>query len=121
MKVLFFGASHTVTTTSTSLSTTAKLSFSAYNTLGNIVQSFASAASGAEQDKVRATSAAHLKGVGSLVDQVSTEMARLGLQEGQMQPLGRCTALCASGLVVELTLAPFARLNEYVELTSSTV
>ena len=118
VKVLFFEGSATVTTTTTEMSSSASMSFSGYSTLHNDALSLQSnSPSVTEQGKLQRAASTYLERIGSLDHQAREELKRLGLVDGQILPLSYCTQICTSGLVVQLLLAPFARLNEFVALT----
>ena len=115
VKVVFFESSATTTTTTTAMSSSSSMAFSSYSTLNNDALSLHSdSLSVAEQEKLRHAASIYLKKVGSLDHHARKELGRLGLTDGQTVPLSRCTQICKSGLVVQLLLAPFARLNEFV-------
>lgn len=67
------------------------------------------------QDNLAKVATAYLSKVRNLDARVEEVLGNLGLQDGKVLPLAQASRLCRSGLVVQILLAPYARLNEYVE------
>lgn len=117
IKVLFFEESVSTSTTTTSATSSASMIFNGYSTLDHNSQSFTtSSLSSGDQTKLRDVASAYLRKVSSLDHRARQELKRLGLKDGKAVSLSACSRICESGLVVELLLAPFARLNDYVAL-----
>ncbi|KAK4169842.1 hypothetical protein QBC43DRAFT_283407 [Cladorrhinum sp. PSN259] len=118
VKVLFFSASYTHTEVTEEHSSSSSISFSGYSTLDN-VQPCALTLSGNSQGNelrvLQMRAKEYLNKVAGLQKHVETVMKDVGLVDGGTLKLGDCMRLCRSGLVVELLLAPFARLNQYVQ------
>ncbi|KAK4205405.1 hypothetical protein QBC40DRAFT_320126 [Triangularia verruculosa] len=119
VKLLFFTASATHTETWESSSQSSSMSFSGYSTLDPNQQPFALTLSsnqsvnpGRDEMILRQHAMVYLDKVSSLTTEVWKKLQELGLTEdGAELKLADCTRLCKSGLVVELLLAPYARLN----------
>lgn len=120
VKILFYTASKTHTERSSSFSTSSTMTFCGYNSLEQKTDELTSPDKSTleQQARLRDASAEYMKKVGSLDSEVRVSMARLGLEDAQKLPLSVCPLICQSGLVVELLLAPFARLNQYVKRAS---
>lgn len=115
VKVLFFKASVSHTEEWSSFDETASFTFCGYSTLDASSRSLsAQGNSRSELQGLQAGAAEYLAKVGSLEEQVRTQLATIGLKDGGLLPLSKSQDLCESGLVVQLLLAPFARLNQYV-------
>lgn len=118
VKVLFVEKSVTTTTTTTTMSSSSAMKFSGYSTLHHDTKSLTSESlSVAEQTGLQNAASTYLKKVASLDHDVRDALKDLGLKEGQTLPLSSCSELCKSGLVVQLLLAPLARLNDFVVST----
>jgi hypothetical protein len=119
VKVLFVKKSITKTTSDTEVSGSSKLAFSGYTTFGQKSITMSSAdVSPADPARLQQAAAEYLTMVGDLPSDIRGQMRKLGLVDGQALRLSSCSGICESGLVVQLLLAPFARLNEYVQLLS---
>ena len=115
VKVLFFEESVTHTTTSSSYTSNASMTFCGYSTLQKATQSTKTESLiPSEQARMQRAASAYLKRVGSVDHEAKETLAKLGLKDGQTLPLSSCTDICQSGLVVQLLLAPLARLNDFV-------
>ncbi|CAG9982475.1 unnamed protein product [Clonostachys byssicola] len=91
--------------------------FAGYNTLGSSKKSLeARDLSPMGLSALQSTSAAYLDKVRALDPTARGELERLGLRDGQSISLSKCSEICESGLVVQLLLAPYARLTQYIEL-----
>ncbi|KAK0642162.1 hypothetical protein B0T16DRAFT_462167 [Cercophora newfieldiana] len=125
VKALFFEVEATYTETWSSASQSASISFSGYSTLDPSPEPCSlTLASGASPDDasyarnqqiIRDRATLYLAKVSTLQKQVWESLQHLGLTHGAKLGLSDCTKLCRSGLVAELLLAPYARLNQYVE------
>jgi len=120
VKLLFFEASATHTEVKEEHSASSSISFSGYSTLDNmqpctLMLPGGTGQSGSDQRVLQQTAREYLNRVQGLQEQVQKVMNEVGLVDGGNLKLADCTRLCRSGLVVELLLAPFARLNQYVE------
>ncbi|KAK3367763.1 hypothetical protein B0H63DRAFT_515541 [Podospora didyma] len=119
--VLFVSASLTIREESSSLAESSTISFNAYSTLDahgtpcEMTLSSGTAVPSHQQEELRKKASNCLAKVASLQKDVSDLMAKTGIVDGARLPFSNYSRLCRSGLVVELLLAPFARLNEYVE------
>ncbi|KAK0629293.1 hypothetical protein B0T17DRAFT_615088 [Bombardia bombarda] len=121
VKVLFVKVSVTHKTSSSSSSAESKLSFSGYNTLTKQTESVAVVSKRAYDEKqalINQAAVRYLATVANLPQEVRKRMRQLKLCDGQALPLNACADICQSGLVVQLLLAPYARLNQYVSLVS---
>lgn len=116
VKLLFFEATAPpITTTKKSSDASTSMSFCGYSTLQHEASSLTcSNLSMAEQQQFQRASSAYLQMIASLDQDVRKVKERLKLKDGHTLPLSDCTAICQSGLVVRLLLAPFARLNAFV-------
>lgn len=119
VKLLFFEESlPPIVKTSKSSESASSIRFIGYNTLGNNKKSIeAKDLSPSGLSSLQKTSTAFLQDIGALQVTARKELKRLGLKNGQPMSLSQCADVCRSGLVVQLLLAPFARLTQYVELT----
>ncbi len=118
VKTLFFKASATHTESKTEQSASSSIAFSGYSTLDGgqpCALALAGGSSAYEQRVVQLRATEYLDKVKGLPQQVRKVMKEAGLVDGGSLALADCTRLCRSGLVAELLLAPFARLNQYVE------
>ncbi|KAF5536436.1 hypothetical protein FPHYL_12968 [Fusarium phyllophilum] len=123
VKALFFERAlpEAVITTSSSDSSSC-ITFVGYSTLGNSKRSVeANGLSETGLGALQKVSAAFLQEVGALEISARNVMNRLGLVDGQQLSLERCSEVCKSGLVVQLLLAPYNRLVEFVELAAARI
>ncbi|KAH6876590.1 hypothetical protein B0T10DRAFT_566805 [Thelonectria olida] len=116
VKVLFWSESATHTEVMTSQSHSSTLSFSGYSTLdtGQPCALDSKGASPRDEEELRKQANDYLVKVRELQTKVRDVMAEVGVVDGAELPLSDCARLCRSGLVVELLLTPYARLNQYV-------
>ena len=118
VELLFSTESVSTTEVKEMSQSSANLSFSGYSTLDQAPSScsleIAATAPTHLQDLQRRAND-YLTKVRDLQATVRKLMEELGIADGVQLPLSDCVRLCKSGLVVELLLAPFARLNQYVE------
>ncbi len=118
VKVLFFEASVTHVESKTEQSMSSSIAFSGYSTLDGgqpCALALAAGSSAYDQRVLQLRATEYLDKVKGLPQQVQKVMQEVGLVDGGSLALADSTRLCRSGLVVELLLAPFARLNQYVE------
>lgn len=115
VKVLFAKASKTFTKESESFDASASMFFTAYNTLQNQKETIdaPSLPEWVQTNLMRAT-VTFLDQVSSLDGDTRTMLRKLHLRHNQQLPLSACSDICESGLVVQLLLAPFARLEDFV-------
>jgi hypothetical protein len=120
VKVLFYTASTTHTESSSSFNTSSSMNFCGYSSLEQKVDDLTTPnrSSVDEQAQLQQVAADYMKKVGSLDSDVRKSLADLGLKDAEKLSLSVCPRVCQSGLVVELLLAPFARLNQYVNRAS---
>ena len=117
VKVLFFEESVSTSTTTSMANASSSLKFNGYSTLHGDQKSITSETiSSSSQVDLQQEASIYLKKVASLDHVARTTLQNLGLQDQQALPLSDCSKLCQSGLVVQLLLAPLARLNEFVNL-----
>jgi len=117
VKVLFVKASATFSTSKTSFDSSSAMSFCGYSTLDNHQLAIASVTlSEAEQRALKEAAGCFLDKVQSLEGRARAKLKSMHLEDGQILPLSACVELCQSGLVVQLLLAPFARLEEFVSV-----
>ena len=118
IKTLFFEASATHTERKSEQSASSSIAFSGYSTLDGAppcALALAGGLSAGDQRVLQLRATEYLDKVKGLPQQVRKVMQEVGLVDGGGLALADCTRLCRSGLVAELLLAPFARLNQYVE------
>ncbi len=118
VKTFFFEASATHAESKTERSASSSFAFSGYSTLDGgqpCALALASGSSAHDQRILQLGATAYLDKIKGLPQQVRKVMQEAGLVDGGSLALADCTRLCRSGLVAELLLAPFARLNQYVE------
>jgi hypothetical protein len=123
VKALFFDKAlpEVVTTTNSSHSSSC-ITFVGYSTLGNSKRSVeAKDLSPMGLGGLQKISTSFLQEVGALEVTARKEIKRLGLVDGQRLSLDQCSEICKSGLVVQLLLAPYHRLVEYVELAAASI
>lgn len=121
VKTLFWSASETYRESEYSYSTEAAFSMSAYSTLVEDGDSSGlspvvsiNSTSTYQMETLVHTTAVYLEKVRELQSQVKKIMCEVGLEDGARLPVADCGRLCKSGLVAELLLQPYARLNEYL-------
>ena len=104
-----------ITKTWEEASATSTLDFCGYSTLGAKSEQTAFKGSSAEeQQQLQRQAKVYLEQIASLHTNVRSRLAEVGLKDGEKLPFSACSRICRSGLVVQLYLAPFARLDEYV-------
>ncbi|KAF2497635.1 hypothetical protein BU16DRAFT_606206 [Lophium mytilinum] len=119
VKVVFFEASKTWASSSSSSDVHAKLDFCGYSTLEDKSLSRRYETSREGQDsQLRQAINTYFDKVRSLERDVRKKLLELKLKDGQKIQLSAGTGVCESGLVAQLILSPFARLPEYVEYAS---
>ena len=117
VKVLFWSIGYKTRSESESSSASASISFCGYNTFTNELKSIASKAQSAhDQAQIQSEAARYMQEINDLDRTVRRKLKDFGLMNGQSLPLEHCSSLCGSGIVVNLLLAPFARLNEVTRL-----
>ena len=105
-----------VTETWKKASASSTLEFCGYSTLGPMSEQVAVKGTSAEEQKqLQQRAKDYLELIPCLRKDVDSKLAELSLEDGQKLPLAACSRICRSGLVVQLLLAPYARLNEYVQ------
>ncbi|KAK3389205.1 hypothetical protein B0H63DRAFT_445418 [Podospora didyma] len=121
VKVLFVSASVTVKASSSSSTAESKLSLVGYNSIGQKSENITAVSKGTgdeQQAQIKEAAGRYLASVAELPREVRKRMHKLKLRDGQALPLSAVTRICTSGLVVQLLLAPFARLNQYIGLAN---
>lgn len=119
VKVLFVKKSVSKTTETVETSGSSSFAFSGYSTLGSkSVSVSATNPQPGDQHRIQTAAAEYLTMVGDLPSEIRKQMRQLGLVDGQAVPLSSSASICESGLVVQLLLAPFARLTEFTQLLS---
>ena len=116
VKVLWVSKSISHEETSSSFSSAATFTFSGYSTLDREALTLSRVAwsvHGLANEQQAA--ALYMKKIACLEEEVRRVMSRLGLADGQDLPLSSAAQICESGIAVQLLLAPYARLNQYVE------
>lgn len=104
-----------ITKTWEEASATTTLDFCGYSTLGaKSEQTVFKGSSTEEQQQLQRQAKVYLEQIASLHTDVRGRLAELGLKDGEKLPFSACSTICRSGLVVQLYIAPFARLAEYV-------
>ncbi|KAF9641488.1 hypothetical protein BFW01_g1471 [Lasiodiplodia theobromae] len=121
LKVLFWTASHTESKSWSNSTSAARVSVSAFSTLGPLRLS-ASAAGGSELQRLAADAKAVLASIDNVPARVEATVAELGVRPGEKAVVGEdmCDGLCDSGLVVELVLMPIETLREVQAWATST-
>jgi hypothetical protein len=117
VKVLFYSASTTHKSSSSTTTSSSTMSFCSYNSLEQTNRSLSipAKASTYEQTYLQQIATEHMQKIASLSSEVRKRLKDLDLDDGEKLPWSICQSICQSGLVVELLLAPFSRLNQYIE------
>lgn len=120
VKVLFVSASASHTEEHAKEESSASLSVCGYSTMQNVNESVATrSASLVEQGEVQEVAARYMAMVASLEDDARERLRKLALlKEGHRLPLSTGFDACRAGLVVQLLLSPFSRMEEYVRVSS---
>ena len=123
VKVLFFSASVSHTETMRSETSGSTFTFTGYNSLhATVAEVTTEDLTAAKMDILRQNSSENLRQVACLESEARDAMSRLPLKDGHFLSLSESAAICKSGLVVQLLLAPFKRLNQFVDcLHSNTI
>lgn len=117
VKLLFYTASTSHTEEDSSSSTSSALSFCGFSSLEGSATSLVSKDLLArEQAQLQRAATEYMLKVGSLDSEVRARLSQLSLKDGQRLPLSTSFLIYQSGLVVQLLLAPFSRLNQYVKI-----
>ncbi|OJJ42179.1 hypothetical protein ASPZODRAFT_147706 [Penicilliopsis zonata CBS 506.65] len=120
VKALFASESVSTTETSSSTSSSSLMTFCGYNTLAPSLPAYTLRGLGGDaQLQLQQTTAAQLAKVATLDQELRGRLGGLGLADGHRLALPACAALCRSGVVVQLLLAPFRRLTEYARLVKA--
>jgi hypothetical protein len=115
VKALFAKASATHWTSKSSFDASSSIAFCGYSTPNNAqLQIVLFAPSESLQRALQDASGRFLDKIQSLEAAASAKRKAMRIQDGQTLPLSTCGEVCQSGLVVQLILAPFARLEEFV-------
>jgi hypothetical protein len=117
-KVLFFEAKATVATTVTETADfSARVTFVSYNTLDSALNQNLTTVTSKFSDvgHIKGTVDRVLDGVSSLDATLRTHMDQLGIQDAQAITPAACQAIFDRGLVVGLFMAPFSRMEAYVQ------
>lgn len=117
VKALFAEASSTSSISKSSFDYSSGMTFSGYSTLDNDQLTIASVTlSEGQQQALKAAAGRFLEKIQSLEAMARAKLKSMRLVDGQTLPFSACVEVCQSGLVVQLLLAPFARLEEFVSI-----
>lgn len=114
-KVLWMKKTISTTTSSKEVSSDHSISFNGYDTLRQRTEEV----KGTNLEEVHQMSKACMDRIGNLQATVEQTILDLGLGTDAGVSVKDFARLCESGLVVQLILAPYSKLAEYVALTSS--
>lgn len=117
--VLFYNNSHTEEKFFTEASENSTFQLSAFDTLSDLHVSETRIGSGG-LESLRKTAGGLSAMANQLGHRVSAKMDELNLQNSDSLEFEMCEKLCASGLVVQLTLLPLSTLREVILWSSST-
>jgi hypothetical protein len=132
VKVLFFKSTVTHTETKSSVKSSVDFHFCGYNTLENKTEAmqfktpdntsqvgwFRPILDKVQETQIRDAANTAMAKVSALEKEVRKRAKKLQLRDGKRIPLDLTRDICEEGIVIELLLAPFARLGEYVEYAS---
>ncbi|XP_014562072.1 hypothetical protein COCVIDRAFT_22036 [Bipolaris victoriae FI3] len=114
-KVLWMKKTISTTTSSKEVSSDHSISINGYDTLRQRTEEV----KGTNLEEIHQMSKACMDRIGNLQATVEQTILDLGLGTDAGVSVKDCARLCESGLVVQLILAPYSKLAEYVALTSS--
>ncbi|EUC40363.1 hypothetical protein COCMIDRAFT_109002 [Bipolaris oryzae ATCC 44560] len=114
-KVLWIEMTISTTTSSKEVFSNHTVSFKSYDTLQQCIEK----SEGANLEEIHQMSKACMNRIGNLQAIVEKKLLELGLNTSGGVSVKECAQLCESGVVVQLILAPYSKLAEYVALTSS--
>lgn len=116
VKVLWTSASASHTEERKEQAADAAMSICGYTTLRNEVDVVETkSASVFDQTRVRAVASKYMDRVAALEAEARLRLKELNVKDGQYAPTSTVLDMSRSGLVVQLLLFPFARLEEYVQ------